>query len=101
MWRGFLSSCRYSVNRWSDRWRPNHVFHQNRKGIRTISHPVAKKRIFWVRDIERLGLCSCTTEPSGVGIGTGVSDLTDMESRKGTIAESAYSTSASRSEERR
>jgi len=31
------------------------VFHQNRNGMRTISHPVTKKRIFCVREIERLG----------------------------------------------
>src|SRR5580658_4867987 len=58
MCRGFLASCRYSVSCWSERCRPNHVFHQNRNGIRTINQPVAKKRIFWVRDMERLGLGS-------------------------------------------
>src|SRR5580692_10104463 len=56
MCRGFLSSWRYSVICRSERCLPNQVFHHNRKGMRTISQPVAKKRIFWVRDIERLGL---------------------------------------------
>src|SRR5579862_2227538 len=56
MWRGFFSSCRYSVSCWSERWRPNQVFHQNRNGMSTMSHPVVKKRIFWVRDMLRLGL---------------------------------------------
>src|SRR5215469_6269853 len=56
MWRGFLLSWRYSMSCWSDRCRPNHVFHQKRKGIKTMSHPVTKKRIFCVREIERLGL---------------------------------------------
>src|SRR5215475_10140188 len=32
------------------------VFRQKRNGMRTMSHPVVKKRIFWVRDMERLGL---------------------------------------------
>ena len=38
MWRGCFSSCRYSVSCLSESWRPNQVFHQNRNGIRTISH---------------------------------------------------------------
>jgi hypothetical protein len=41
--------------------RPNHVLHQNRNGIKTMSQPVAKKSIFWLRDMLRLRLdvCSC------------------------------------------
>ena len=72
MWRGFLSSCKYSFNCWSDRCRPNQVFHQNRNGMRTMSHPVVKKSIFWVRDMLRLGFG--VVEPSGVGVGVEVSD---------------------------
>src|SRR5580692_7564510 len=53
MCRGFLASCRYSFNCWSVSFRPNHVFHQNKKGIRQISHAVRKKRSFWVRDVPR------------------------------------------------
>ena len=52
---------------WSERWRPNHVFHQNRNGMRTISQPVAKNRIFWVRDILRLGLASGSVELMELG----------------------------------
>src|SRR3989442_1445963 len=44
MWRGFLSSCKYSLSCRSDNWRPNQVFHQNRNGIRTISHPMKKNK---------------------------------------------------------
>ena len=55
-----LVSCRYSVICWSERCRPNQVFHQNRNGMRTISQPVTKKRIFWVRDMPRLGFGSST-----------------------------------------
>src|SRR5208337_4439864 len=43
MCRGCLSSCRYSASCLSESWRPNQVFHQNRNGIRTISHAVRKK----------------------------------------------------------
>ena len=42
MWRGCFSSCRYSANCLSESCRPNQVFHQNRNGMRTISHPVTK-----------------------------------------------------------
>src|SRR5580698_3099216 len=42
MWRGCFSSCRYSTICLSESCRPNQVFHQNRNGMRTISHPVAK-----------------------------------------------------------
>jgi hypothetical protein len=38
-----------------------------------MSQPVAKKRIFWVRDIERLGLDSGIAEPFEE-VGTDVSD---------------------------
>jgi hypothetical protein len=34
-------------------FRPNHVFHQNKNGIRQISQAVRKKRSFWVRDVPR------------------------------------------------
>src|SRR5580693_7209922 len=58
MWRGFFVSCRYSVSCWSERLRPNHVFHQNRNGMRQISQAVTKKRSFWVRDMPGfLGVC--------------------------------------------
>ncbi len=85
MCRGFLSSWRYSVSCWSERWRPNQVFHQNRNGMRTMSQPVAKNRIFWVRDIERLGLVCGAAPPSEPACGWAeeVSDCSDMESRRG------------------
>src|SRR3984957_6644703 len=53
MCRGFLASCRYSFNCWSVSFRPNHVFHQNKNGIRQISQAVRKKRNFWVRGVPR------------------------------------------------
>src|ERR1700730_820121 len=68
MWRGFLVSFRYSLSCWSVSLRPNHVFHQNRKGIRQISHAVRKKRSFWVRDMPGLG--SCTSWGGWTGIGS-------------------------------
>src|SRR5208282_831878 len=43
MCRGCFSSCRYSASCLSESWRPNQVFHQNKNGIRTISHAVRKK----------------------------------------------------------
>jgi len=43
MCRGCSSSCRYSASCLSESWRPNQMFHQNRNGIRTISHAVMKK----------------------------------------------------------
>src|SRR5580700_7116614 len=58
MWRGFFVSWRYSVNCWSESLRPNQVFHQNRNGMRQISHAVMKKRSFWVRDMPGLGFLS-------------------------------------------
>src|ERR1700691_331172 len=64
MWRSFLVSCRYSFNCWSESLRPNHVFHQNRNGIRQISQAVRKKRSFCVRDMPvlRVGAASvCET----------------------------------------
>ena len=67
MCRGFLSSWRYSVICGSERWRPNQVFHQKRNGISTISQPVAKNRIFCVRDMPRLGLGSSPAQP-GVSV---------------------------------
>ena len=72
MCRGFLSSWRYSVSCWSFRWRPNQVFHQKRKGMRTMSHPVAKKRSFWVRDMLRLAGASATMLPFRPSRGSGV-----------------------------
>src|ERR1700686_2400930 len=54
MWRGFFVSCKYSVNCWSESFRPNQVFHQKRNGIRQISQAVRKKRSFWVRDMPGL-----------------------------------------------
>src|SRR5690348_4339986 len=51
MWRGFLSSCKYSLSCLSDNWRPNQVFHQNRKGISTINHAVKKNNRRWRVDI--------------------------------------------------
>jgi hypothetical protein len=38
------------------------VLHQNKNGIRTISQPVAKKRIFCVRDMERFGFRGTAAE---------------------------------------
>ena len=67
---------------WSERWRPNQVFHQKRNGMRTMSHPVTKKRIFWLRGIERLGF--------GAEDG-GLEDSGSAAIRKqGTIAEVAF-----------
>src|SRR6266478_2737192 len=43
MWRGCLSSFRYSVICLSESWRPNQVLHQNRKGMSTISQATRKK----------------------------------------------------------
>src|ERR1700730_13249557 len=43
MWRGRLSSFRYSTICLSESWRPNQVFHQNKKGMSTISQAVRKK----------------------------------------------------------
>src|SRR5215467_13522743 len=54
MWRGFFSSCRYSLSSVFESLRPNHVFHQNRNGISTISHAVTKKRMRWPLDMRRL-----------------------------------------------
>src|ERR1700683_909358 len=66
MWRGFFVSCRYSVSCWSESLRPNHVFHQNRNGIKQMSQAVTKKRSFWVRDMPGfLG----TSEASVAGVG--------------------------------
>src|SRR5579864_6660237 len=42
MWRGCLSSFKYSVSCLSESWRPNQVFHQNRNGMSTISQAVTK-----------------------------------------------------------
>src|SRR5580693_1765966 len=67
MWRGFLESCRYSASCWSESLRPNHVFHQNRKGIRQISQAVTKKSSFWVRDMP--GFWSGASAGRGAGIG--------------------------------
>jgi hypothetical protein len=65
------------------------VFHQNRKGMRTISHPAAKNRIFCVRDMPRLGFGSGTGEPfvriCGSGFGALVCDGIDMESRENEL----------------
>src|ERR1700726_1984098 len=44
MWRGCLSSLRYSVIFVSERWRPNQGLHQKRKGMSTISQATRKKR---------------------------------------------------------
>src|SRR4030088_3208216 len=43
MWRGCLSSFKYSVICEFERRRPNQVFHQNRKGMSTISQAATKK----------------------------------------------------------
>ena len=43
MWRGCLSSLRYSRIFVSERWRPNQVLHQNRNGMSTISQATRKK----------------------------------------------------------
>src|SRR5579872_812484 len=76
MWRGFLSSCRYSVICWSERWRPNQVFHQNRNGISTISQPVTKNRSFCVGEMLRLGFGT-----SWSGVEMEFSDWTDIGPR--------------------
>jgi len=44
------------------------VFHQNKKGIRQISHAMRKKRSFWVRDIPGFARAS-------VGTGIGLKDI--------------------------
>src|SRR5580658_1228391 len=71
MWRGFFVSCRYSVSCWSERLRPNHVFHQNRNGIRQISQAVTKKRSFWLRDMPGF---ACGASMAG-GAGIGLADI--------------------------
>src|ERR1051325_2917359 len=76
MWRGFLSSCRYSVICGWYRWRPNQVFHQNRNGISTISQPVTKNSSFCVGEMLRLGLGT-----SWSGVGMEFSDWTDIGAR--------------------
>src|ERR1700688_3298033 len=43
MWRGCLSSFRYSMICVSERRRPNQVLHQKRKGMSTIAHAVTEK----------------------------------------------------------
>jgi hypothetical protein len=56
--------------------------------MRTMSHPVAKKRSFWVRDMERLGFGSavvCAEADCGSGICAGV--WSAGMSKVGTIAE--------------
>src|SRR5271165_277728 len=78
MWRGFFASCRYSVICWSERWRPNHVFHQKRNGMSTISQPVVKNRIFCVRDMECLRLDCGAMAPSD-----GLSESVDEETALG------------------
>ena len=54
--------------------------------MRTISQPVAKSRIFWVRDMPRLGFDSGSEEPfewiCESEFALVVSDGMDMESRK-------------------
>src|SRR5215472_2348218 len=67
MWRGCASSCRYSVTSLSERWRPNHVFHQNRNGIRTISQPVTRKRIRLRVDMLARGFAECSLEVVSAG----------------------------------
>src|SRR5689334_3626959 len=42
IWRGCLSSCKYSVIFEGERCRPNHVLHQNKNGISTINHATKK-----------------------------------------------------------
>src|SRR5207302_4865918 len=59
MWRGFLSSRRYSLSCLSESWRPNQVFHQNTNGINTISHAVRKNRRRLRVDMRRCGLTVC------------------------------------------
>src|ERR1700734_914218 len=68
MCRGFFVSCRYSFNCWSESFRPNQVFHQNRNGIRQISHAVTKKRIFWLRDMPGLPVLLVSVDWSGTGL---------------------------------
>src|SRR5580693_3608392 len=74
MWRGFFVSCRYSVNCWSESLRPNQVFHQNRNGMRQISHAVMKKRSFWVRDMPGF-LAVCGDVPASVSSPVRLSDM--------------------------
>src|ERR1700733_6743406 len=68
MWRGFLVSCRYWFTCWSESLRPNQVFHQNRKGMRQISHAVTKKRNFCMRDMPGLGSGASSVGRSGIGL---------------------------------
>src|SRR2546428_6738762 len=56
MWRGFLSSCKYSLSCLSESWRPNQVFHQKRNGISTISQAVTKNRMRCPVDMRRRAL---------------------------------------------
>src|ERR1700686_638510 len=80
MWRGFLVSCKYSVNCWSESLRPNHVFHQNRKGMRQTSLAVTKKGSVWVRDMPGLGRGCKTAQPSAVVGESASGDAVDSDS---------------------
>src|SRR5206468_6997931 len=59
MCRGCLSSLKYSLICVSERWRPNQVFHQNKKGISTISQATRKKRKRFRTDMWRREVASC------------------------------------------
>src|SRR5947207_2000592 len=59
MCRGCLSSLKYSLICVSERWRPNQVFHQNKKGISTISQATRKKRKRFRADMWRRDVASC------------------------------------------
>src|SRR5215470_17139354 len=67
MWRGCASSRRYSVTSLSERWRPNQVFHQNRNGIRTMSHPVTRNRMRLRVDMLARGLGDDSLEVVSAG----------------------------------
>src|SRR5208283_993614 len=80
MCRGCFSSCKYSATCWSESWRPNQVFHQNRTGMSTISHAVRKKSSRLRADMRGrrlaggMGFVSASDEDCGFASGTAAMD---------------------------
>src|SRR5215470_15988012 len=77
---GLASSRKYSVTCLSERCRPNQVFHQNRNGMSTRSHPVTKKRTRWRVDMPGRGFGSaCSGVTGGVGFADTTMDYTLLD----------------------
>ena len=55
------------------------MFHQKRNGMSTISQPVAKNKIFWVRDTPRLDFGSGMAELFEAACGADVCGKLGME----------------------